>query len=222
MSTTKKPKTDKARWIQMDLSKGFGKDGLHTNPSKNRFNYTMPFNCVYFIKSTNMIKIGSTGLLYNRLQVFRASNPTIILAGLLIRENHALLEHELHVMFRDKNRKGEWFEESEGLYTYLTSHMNEKDTKIMAYYNEYLTSNRHKLIRHNNQIKYDLKKERVFLPSVETGIKLFVLKEDLVYLNSLKESEKEPWYTIISRVLQEHKALKEKIQLLEQEKVKQG
>jgi predicted CopG family antitoxin len=107
-----------------------------TKPLKHK-----KYNCIYFLKTGNLIKIGRSNHLYQRLTAFKVDNPFITLVGLLIREDHTHIEKKLHQKFDKHFYKGEWFEESQGLHNFILQEMNETDLLEMKNLNEYIKLN---------------------------------------------------------------------------------
>lgn len=77
-------------------------------------------NHLYFVQCevTNVIKIGVTGKLDERMSALRCSSPTPLRLLLSVRGT-ARAERGLHLHFKNDRLHGEWFKASDRIYTLI-------------------------------------------------------------------------------------------------------
>ena len=99
------------------------------------------FGCVYVIKSGDLMKIGQTTKLFERIQNYKLFNPHAELVGLLICDDPYLLEQTLHAFFDKVNYNGEWFNYTNKIDSYLSAQMDTGDKRMRDIMNQFLKTN---------------------------------------------------------------------------------
>ena len=118
----------------------------HVNPKYDKiiyerqhvFPFYKKFECVYFIKSHNFVKIGSTTFLYQRLCSIKVDNVLPELIGLFIRPDCRGLEKKLHDRFVRYRVRGEWFYFNEDMVDFVDLHMNAYDREALPFYKKFV------------------------------------------------------------------------------------
>lgn len=77
---------------------------------------------VYFIRSSDYIKIGYTDNPLNRISQIQVSNPDK-LEVLLIIEGDLVFENEMHSMFSEDFHRGEWFRYSDTIKKFISDNL---------------------------------------------------------------------------------------------------
>jgi T5orf172 domain len=85
---------------------------------KNERNRSVRPTVVYFIKSADLIKIGYTGDLTERVRTLQVNNPTIVEVLKTIPGGYQE-ERQLHKQFAHLNKTGEWFYAAQELLDFI-------------------------------------------------------------------------------------------------------
>lgn len=82
--------------------------------------------CVYFIMSSDYVKIGIASQLRTRYKAIKTDCPhSAILLGWVADDEHRKLEEKLHKDFKEVHYRGEWF--------YATRHLIDRISKLDNY-----------------------------------------------------------------------------------------
>ena len=117
------------------------------------------FECVYFVRSHDFIKIGSTGYLWNRLNALKVDNVLPELIGLFIRKNCRTLERRIHDKFVKYRVRGEWFYYNKEIIDFIDLHMNDYDKTGFPVYKEYVNNYQEFFNRKMNKIDIEMQRE---------------------------------------------------------------
>jgi hypothetical protein len=131
------------------------------------FPFYSKFECVYFLKSRELVKIGATESPYVRFNALKTDNAFPELVGMFIRKDCKNIEKKIHIKFFDYAVRGEWFYYNNDIIEFINRHMNDYDKLGFSFYKRYVDYNKEHLVRRINEIHTEQQNKQIMRSIME-------------------------------------------------------